>query len=243
MTTIVIPCLAGNTSKSQTMAEEEINYREELQRCLAAAEGLTLDGKGGTLDLCRDICAGCVLVAEQDWQNQEKTWEIPLLAETCLKYAKHLEGFDQELDYVNNVMERMTETIPEGHPRLMLRLLQFRLLVLRRIECLTDHDLSAAEDVEKEIEYHQRNIARADRGALEEIEQKGHLKADPVQWTWQFEKVCEAAEEEVYRRLEGTPRGMGFCFAYWAEKKTVLKEIYGIDWKSPSEMNPRVLFD
>lgn len=222
--------------------EEEINYREELERCLTAAGTLTLDGKGDTLDLCREICAGCVLLAEQDWQNEQKVWEISLLAERFLKYAKHLEGFEQELGFVNSVTERMTETILD-HPRLKLRVLQFRLLVLHRIEALADHDLSTTEDVESEIEFYKRNIALADRGALEEIEQRGHLKNDPVVWTWCFERAVDAVEEEVSRRLDGVPRGMGFCFAYWAEKKSVLKEIHGIDWKTPSEMNPRVLFD
>ena len=225
------------------MAEEEINIRKELERCLACAEGITLDGKGDTLDLCREICAGCVLLAEQDWRNQEMTWEISMLAEHFLKYARHLEGFDHELDFVNSTTDRMIETIPEGHPRLKLRMVQFRLLVLHRIEALADHDLSVTEDMEEEIEFLKRNIARADRGALEEIEQEGHLKGDPVRWTLRFEKVIDSVEEEVDRRLKGVPRGMGFCFAYWAEKKSVLKESYGIDWKTPGEMNPKVLFD
>jgi len=30
---------------------------------------------------------------------------------------------------------------------------------------------------------------------------------------------------------------------YWAAKKELLKKEYGIDWKSPAEMNPYALFD
>ncbi len=224
------------------MGEEAIDIRAELERCLDSAEGMTLDGKGDTLDLCREICAGCVLLAEQDLQKDEKTWEISLLAEHCLKYAKHLEGFDRELDFVNAITERMSETVID-HPRLKLRLLQLRLLTLNRIESLADHDLGATEDVESEIGFLKRNIARADCGALQEIEQEGHLKSDPVRWTWRWEKVIDSVEEEVSRRLESVQRGMGFCFAYWAEKKNVLRERHGIDWKTPSEMNPKVLFD
>ncbi len=224
------------------MAEEEINIREELRQCLDSAESMALDGKGDTLDLCREICAGCVLLAEQDLQKDEKTWEISLLAEHFLKYAGHLEGFDGELGFVNTVTERMVETVFD-HPRLKLRLLQFRLLVLHRIESLADHDLGVTEDVESEIGFLKRNIARADRGAFQEIEQEGHLKKDPVCWTWYWERVIDSVEEEVSRRLEGVQRGMGFCFAYWAEKKNVMKELHGIEWKTPSEMNPKVLFD
>ena len=38
------------------------------------------------------------------------------------------------------------------------------------------------------------------------------------------------------------PRGMGFCFLYWSSKAAVLAR-RGIFWKSPHEMNPRVMFD
>lgn len=36
--------------------------------------------------------------------------------------------------------------------------------------------------------------------------------------------------------------GKGICHRYWHRKKELLKS-YGIDWKSPSEMNPDVKFD
>ena len=78
-------------------------------------------------------------------RHQERTWEISSLAGHLLRYARHLEGYDHELDYVNSLMQRMIEVIPEGHPRLKLKMLQFRLLVLQRIEALADRDLSATE--------------------------------------------------------------------------------------------------
>ncbi|WP_294456636.1 hypothetical protein [uncultured Bacteroides sp.] len=43
--------------------------------------------------------------------------------------------------------------------------------------------------------------------------------------------------------MEGHPRGMGFCFAYWNTKAQVLKADYGIEWRSPAIMNPHVMFD
>lgn len=36
---------------------------------------------------------------------------------------------------------------------------------------------------------------------------------------------------------------MGFCHTYWYRKKQILKEEYGIDWKSPADMNPMMCFD
>lgn len=36
---------------------------------------------------------------------------------------------------------------------------------------------------------------------------------------------------------------MGFCHVAWPVKKRLLAEKYGIDWQSPEEMNPQVIFD
>lgn len=69
-----------------------------------------------------------------------------------------------------------------------------------------------------------------------------HLKFDPVERTERWEEIIYEVEKECDRRLKGEPRGMGFCFAYWSVKKAVLAQ-YGIDWQSPSAMNPRVMFD
>ena len=36
---------------------------------------------------------------------------------------------------------------------------------------------------------------------------------------------------------------LGFCHRIWSTKKRILKEKYNIDWKTPAEMNPGVMFD
>ena len=51
----------------------------------------------------------------------------------------------------------------------------------------------------------------------------------------QMERVCA-------ERLKDYTRGMGFCHFYWNVKKDVLRKC-GIEWKSPSEMNPEIDFD
>ena len=35
----------------------------------------------------------------------------------------------------------------------------------------------------------------------------------------------------------------GCCHGYWRRKKSILKDEYGIDWKTPEEMNPTVIFE
>lgn len=116
------------------------------------------------------------------------------------------------------------------------------LTVLRRIEAQQQHDLTAAEDASRKIDRLQRNIALADKGLLDEIRTDGHLKSDPIEWTRQYEDVIDDVERELDLLLYDHPRGMGFCHALWYYKEQVL-QMYGISWRSPHVMNPRVMFD
>lgn len=68
------------------------------------------------------------------------------------------------------------------------------------------------------------------------------LKFDPVERTRQWEECIYDVEKECEEKLVGEHRGMGFCYSYWSTKKSVLSK-YGIEWDSPSTMNPRVMFD
>lgn len=70
----------------------------------------------------------------------------------------------------------------------------------------------------------------------------GMLKSDSVERSPQWEDVIYAVELEVDEILKDYTRGMGFCHAYWHTKREVLAK-YGIDWKTPSMMNPGVMFD
>jgi hypothetical protein len=36
---------------------------------------------------------------------------------------------------------------------------------------------------------------------------------------------------------------MGYCHEFWAAKKRILRRKYGIEWRSPAEMNPGTMFD
>lgn len=70
-----------------------------------------------------------------------------------------------------------------------------------------------------------------------------HLKFDPVERTPQWEENIYEVEKEVDRRMADEPRHyMGYCHAYWPVKRAVLAT-HGIQWRSPSQMNPRVMFD
>ncbi len=60
------------------------------------------------------------------------------------------------------------------------------------------------------------------------------------------EKLPEEIEKEVDEKVKailGEDGGMGFCHLVWAEKKRILWEEYGIDWKTPAERYPGIIFD
>lgn len=72
--------------------------------------------------------------------------------------------------------------------------------------------------------------------------EKPTLKYDPVEDTEAYLAVIDEVERRLYEELKDEPRGMGFCFIYWPAKEALLAE-YGIEWHSPSLMNPGVIFD
>lgn len=217
-------------------------YKEEYRRVLDLAESSPLEKTAEALDLYYDVCCGCVLVAEASLREQEGEWEIASLCRVLLKYAAWLEEFDHMLDSAYRVVSRFEDCLMD-HPRLKLRLLKLELTIVRRIEALQDHELSHAEDLEREISRHKRNIHFADNDQLDSIEQTGYgLKKDPVEWTARWEEVIDEADRMAFANLNDVSRGMGFCFSYWHEREKALRQ-FGIEWRSPAEMNPRVRFD
>lgn len=222
--------------------DNDINYRRGLEEARKCVDKLECDGSEAALNAYWEVCCGDVLVAEENLSNQDREWENASLAVEFLDMANPLEGYDDMLDNLYLAVLRMKDAIV-GHPRLKVKLLELERTIIHRIEALADHDLGASEEVENELSYYRCNIAYADKGDFDMIVQKGRLKQDPIEWSSEYEHVIDEANRKVYSLLEDHPRGMGFCLAYWSVKRQVLKEDYGIDWKSPAVMNPGVIFD
>ena len=131
-------------------------------------------------------------------------------------------------------------------PRLCLEFLQLRKLALEEQtadDAKFDNDavlgVQEAERIQNELDFY------IDPNVSMEwwVDYVGaHLKFDPVERTLRWEEVIYDVEKECDKRLKKEPRCMGFCFGYWSVKRAVLAK-YGIDWHSPSTMNPRVMFD
>ena len=221
---------------------KNIYYRAELDAARKAVAGLERDGRADTVDAYWEVCCGDVLLAEENLRNQDREWENSSLAGELLDIARYLEGYDHMLDNLYWAVSRMADAIHD-HPRLKLRLLDMELMLIHRLEAGLEHESNLAEPVMKEISLYRRNIGHADNGEFGLIEQTGIMQTDPVEWSAEYERVIDEADAKIYGMLEEHPRGMGFCHAYWSAKACVLREDYGIEWRSPSAMNPGVLFD
>ena len=186
-------------------------------------------------------CTECVKQAKEAMEDYKSPWMVAELARKYADAAEILKGYEHLVNTLYSLNKEMLEQIYD-HPRLKLRLLRIQLSVLRYIEALNGHDLGITEDVRDEIDELSNCIALADEGRLDEIPQTGHLKRDPVEWTARWEEVIDEADRIAYENLRDVPRGMGWCFGFWSERKAALRK-FGIDWRSPGNMNPRVLFD
>lgn len=73
-------------------------------------------------------------------------------------------------------------------------------------------------------------------------DQKYTMK-DPVEDTLEYKQIEDELEALIAERLKDCPRGLGYCHIYWKTKKSILKEKYNIEWRSPAERMPFVRFD
>jgi len=78
-------------------------------------------------------------------------------------------------------------------------------------------------------------------------EDRDGFKYDPKERNQRYRSIIKKAEEEaeelVSKKYPNIRKMMGGCHAIWGEQKRILKEKYDIDWKTPKELNPLVLFD
>jgi len=63
---------------------------------------------------------------------------------------------------------------------------------------------------------------------------------DPIEKTAEYAAAMESIQPVLDREFPEIY--LGSCHAVWARKKELLAQ-RGIDWHSPSEMNPDIIFD
>lgn len=76
---------------------------------------------------------------------------------------------------------------------------------------------------------------------MQQYPKRRNFYYDPIEDTEAYKKVIEDIEKEIDVLMKDTT-GMGSCHIYWHFKKELLAK-HGIDWKSPKECNPNIMFD
>lgn len=182
------------------------------------------------------------LVDEMRHNSQDmRMWKNIPLAQECLQLLRQLDDPAETPMGKALACNAICEQLPEYDvPRLVLEILCFE---RKLVEQAAGDEGLTLDEVDAEIQRLSDYID-TDRISPETFMKRHHrhLNFDPIERTRLWEDIYYEAEQECDRRLGDTPRGMGFCFAHWSTFRQVLAE-KGIRWRSPGEMNPRVLFD
>lgn len=185
------------------------------------------------------------LVDEMRQNSQEQNmWRNIPLAKECLHLLRNLD--DPEEDDFGKALacRAVRRQLPEYDvPRFVLEILHYEQGLLKEADKEGIGEPESLDEVEYDIQRlnDYTDIQKVGVKEFMELHDRS-LNFDPVERTPQWEEMYYEVQQECDRRLKGTPRGMGFCFAYWSTLRAVLSE-RGIQWHSPSEMNPRVMFD
>lgn len=71
------------------------------------------------------------------------------------------------------------------------------------------------------------------------------LKYDPIEDKEEYKEIFKNIDDEIEKLLKekGVEHGLGYVHIFDELKKSILKEKYGIEWKTISEMNPDIEID
>ena len=64
------------------------------------------------------------------------------------------------------------------------------------------------------------------------------VRHDPIEYSVEYEKIEDEMEKKVEKLLADEQRGLGFCHIAWRVKHRVLRDCYGIWWRSVKDMHP-----
>ena len=186
-----------------------------------------------------------LLVGEMRKNSEEmRQWKNVETASECVALLQAISDPEETPMGKALACEAVVEQLPEYDvPRLALSILRYKLALVQQSDEYAPGKYPTAEEVQGDIRRLEDYIDTQHVSAEEFMERYSrNLKFDPVERTPEWEANYVEAEQECDRRLGDTPRGMGFCFEYWSTLRDVLAE-RGIRWRSPHEMNPRVMFD
>jgi hypothetical protein len=69
------------------------------------------------------------------------------------------------------------------------------------------------------------------------------IRHDPIEDDPHLRPIFRAADKEAHDAWKDVPQHLGTIHGYWGTKKRILRDKYGIEWRTPAELNPKVAFD
>lgn len=69
------------------------------------------------------------------------------------------------------------------------------------------------------------------------------MKIDKNEKKSKYKKQFETVDKIVAEEFKNEINTIGICHAMWSRKKQLLKIMYDIDWQTPAELNPEIIFD
>lgn len=234
------------------MEEEEKGLsRHEIEGIMAS---LLEQERGNERD--SELICGAVMLAEEDVKARKyrRIREYAVLVRDILDSNKEIDEVALE------VLPRMIDAVEFTAYSHLLRDLLAQLIIIahgygedmedyrHEAETLVKLDILLEPSVIREPEDELQSVLASmftSQQLLKLIANPiiGHLNCDPVEYTWEWEYIFYDVADELDAMFANEQRGMGFCFKYWSKKKELLKKKYGINWRTPHEMNPRVMFD
>lgn len=92
--------------------------------------------------------------------------------------------------------------------------------------------LGSLYEISKEIGYQKSEVTRL-----------LFAKVNSDETLRKIAEIEDEVESKVNEILKNEKRQLGFCHKYWSTKKRILLEGYGIEWFTPAECNPDIMYD
>lgn len=217
---------------------------------------LLTDNYEGCYDLDLIMC-NCMLA--EAYSQQQKQWLVtPLATHTCDTLLGRIVDDEETRQTIVAVLSRLCYLLKgTGHARLMMKLLNMKYNFEK--ESATPNENILNDCAEQLVMY--ATLSHCDtwyaplcdeidallgKDAVREIKEnprEGMLNIDPVEYSEAYEAVVDKVDAEVSEQMGEKNYSMGMCFEIWSLKKSILASKYNIEWKSPSAMNPGVMFD
>lgn len=236
-------------SENNDKVIDEIIIRELIQMAINENEDQSLDDS---------LLMLYSLLAENLYSRKKYTDLKYVGEETIGILINNYIQIDQLQKYLHPIIDIISETV-YYHILYEILVRYFNILVtagkckrkmkpyaelLLRLHILLDHDSFTDRFFDKNVEKKLSKMFSSEE-LIQIIRSPwiGRLKTDPVEYTREWAEIYYDVQEEINSLFKDQPRSRGLCRSIWREKKRILKEKYGIDWRSPAELNPRVRFD